>query len=267
MSWGTAHKMVEVGEAKAGLSVGRTLILGVLAGVYIALGALFYTVVTTAPGLGFGLTRLLGGFAFSLGLILVVIAGAELFTGNNLIVVAALAGRVSPGKLFRNWVLVYLANFIGSLLVALLVLGSGVWRMADTAVGLHMVEIAATKAGLPAVEAVTRGILCNLLVCLAVWMALGAETVAGKILAIVPPITAFVAMGFEHSVANMYFIPMGILLEGQEGLPVIGLSWAGFGWNLGWVTLGNLIGGCLLVGLPYFLTQARPAGRGKGCDG
>lgn len=259
--------MVEVGEAKAGLPVGQTLILGGLAGIYIALGALFYTVVTTVPGLGFGPTRLLGGLAFSLGLILVVIAGAELFTGNNLIIVAALAGRVSPRKVLRNWALVYLANFIGSVTVALLALGSGVWRMADTAVGLQMVEIARGKVELAAMESLCRAILCNLLVCLAVWMASGAESVAGKILAIVPPITAFVAMGFEHSVANMYFIPMGLLLQGQEGLPAAGLSWAGFGRNLGWVTLGNLIGGCLLVGLPYFLAQARSPGRGKGRDG
>ena len=250
-----AQATLEMGERKVQLGVAQTLVLGILAGMYIALGALFYTIVTTAPALGFGPTRLLGGLVFSLGLILVVIAGAELFTGNNLIIVATLAGRVSLGRLLRNWALVYLGNFIGSLLVVVLVWGSGVWRFSGAGVGSHMVEIAAAKATLPAVEAFTRAILCNALVCLAVWMALGAESVAGKILAIVFPITAFVAMGFEHSVANMYFIPMGLCLKGQAEVRTLaaeGLTWAGFAHNLGWVTLGNLVGG-LLVGALYFL--------------
>ena len=255
-----ARATLEMGERKAQLGVAQTLVLGILAGMYIALGALFYTIVTTAPALGFGPTRLLGGLVFSLGLILVVIAGAELFTGNSLIIVATLAGRVSLGRLLRNWALVYLGNFIGSLLVAILVWGSGVWRFSGAGVGSHMVEIAAAKAALPAVEAFTRAIFCNLLVCLAVWMALGAESVAGKILAIVFPITAFVAMGFEHSVANMYFIPMGLCLKGQaeiQALAAEGLTWAGFFHNLGWVTLGNIIGGGLLVGALYFLVWLR----------
>ncbi|MBS3765448.1 formate/nitrite transporter family protein [Candidatus Bipolaricaulota bacterium] len=250
---------IDIGEKKVRSSRLETFVLGILAGAFIGLGAVFYTITTTNPGLGFGPTRLLGGFVFSLGLILVVIAGAELFTGNNLISVAAFTGRVSTGEVVKNWAWVYPANFIGALLVAGLIYGSGVWEFAGGEVGAKMIGIAAGKTSLAPLALFTRAILCNFLVCLAVWMAAGANSISGKVMAMVFPIAGFVAMGFEHSIANMYFIPMGIFLQGNaEIVSLLGssfptLSWTGFFYNLGWVTFGNIIGGCLFVGVPYYV--------------
>ncbi|MBS3813349.1 formate/nitrite transporter family protein [Candidatus Bipolaricaulota bacterium] len=250
---------VDVGEKKAKTSIPEMFVLGILAGAFIGIGAVFYTITTTNTELGFGVTKLLGGGVFSLGLILVVIAGAELFTGNNLISVAAFTGRISAGEVAKNWFWVYLANFVGSILVVALIYGTGIWHFVGNEVGVHMVNIAAGKTALAPVEALTRGILCNFLVCLAVWMAAGANSISGKVMAIIFPITGFVAMGFEHSIANMYFIPMGIFLKGNAELQaIIGsslpkLSWIGFLYNIGWVTFGNIIGGCLFVGVPYYV--------------
>ena len=251
---------VEVGEQKANTTIPETFVLGILAGAFIALGAVFYTITTTNTGMGFGPTKVLGGFVFSLGLVLVVIAGAELFTGNNLISVAAFTGRISPHQVAKNWFWVYIANFVGSILVVGLIYGTGIWQFLGSQVGAHMVSIAAGKTLLSPVEAFTRAILCNFLVCLAVWMAAGADSISGKIIAIIFPITGFVAMGFEHSIANMYFIPMGLFLKGSAEIKAaLGssipaeLSWLGFFYNLGWVTFGNIIGGCLFVGVPYYV--------------
>jgi formate/nitrite transporter len=255
-----AHRVETVGVRKARADVLTTLPLAVLAGGFISLGALFFTVTITmgantedVPAF-FGGRQLLGGMAFSLGLILVVIGGAELFTGNNLIAMAWAAGRISTGELLRNWGLVYLGNFIGSLGTVALAYLAGVHLLADGAVGDTAVAIAAAKAELPPMQAVARGILCNVLVCLAVWLCYAARSVTDKILAIVFPISAFVAAGFEHSVANMYFLPIGMVLAAEGGRPI---GMAGAVANLVLVTGGNIIGGTVLVALVYWFVYLR----------
>lgn len=240
------------GVAKASLPAAKTLVLAILAGAFIAFGGMFYTVAVTETGLGFGPTRLLGGAAFSLGLVLVVIAGAELFTGNNLIVMAWASRHVGTGRLLRNWGLVYLGNLAGALATAVFVFGSGVLDAGEGAVAATARGIAAAKVELPFWEAFLRGMLCNTLVCLAVWLCVAAHSVSGKILAILFPITAFVALGFEHSVANMYLIPVGAF-AGAEGATL-----AATVGNLVPVTLGNIVGGSVLVALVYWIAYLRP---------
>src|SRR5581483_8574389 len=200
-----AVRVREVGQAKAAAPVLTTVALAVLAGAFIALGALFYTVTLTgAPaGIPFGLARLAGGLTFCLGLILVVVGGAELFTGNNLLAMPWAARRVTTRAVFRNWVLVYAGNLVGALGTVVLVLLAGVHGLGEGAVGATALGIARAKVSLDPVSAVARGVLCNVLVCLAVWLCMGARSVSDKILAILFPISAFVACGFEHSVANM----------------------------------------------------------------
>jgi formate/nitrite transporter len=248
-----------------------TALLGILAGFFIGLGAVFCTLVTTDIGLGFGLGKLLGGLAFSLGLILVVVAGAELFTGNSLIVAPWLSTRVSGSALLRNWGIVYFANFAGALILVAIVFHGQFWALNGYGVGANALMIASGKTSLAFVPALCRGIMCNILVCLAVWMCLAARSVTEKILAIVFPITAFVACGFEHSIANMFFIPMGIAVAGQvevvqaAGLTasqVANVSVLGLVHNLIPVTIGNIIGGTS-VGIVYwliFLRKERAAG-------
>jgi formate transporter len=258
-----AERVENVGVAKARLPLVSMVALGVLAGGFIGLGALYFTVVISDASLGFAVSRVLGGVVFSLGLILVVVAGAELFTGNNLLVMAWVSRRITTGELWRNFVVVYLANLIGAAGLAVLVAMSNHWQMAGGAVGRTAVNLAAAKCALPFADAFFKGILCNLLVCLAVWLALAGRNVADKILAIVFPISAFVAAGFEHSVANMYFIPLGILLRGQVAMPGSAnpdaLDWGGFVQNLIPVTLGNLVGGAFMVGLVYWVIYRRAA--------
>jgi len=255
-----AEKVEAIGVAKARLPLVPQITLGLLAGGFIGLGALYFTLVISDTSLSFAVSRILGGLAFSLGLILVVIAGAELFTGNNLLVMAWAGRRISTVELLRNWIVIYLANFIGALGLVLLVLWSHHWRMNGEAVGIAAVNIAAAKAALPFWEAFFKGILCNILVCLAVWLGLAGRSVVDKIFAIILPISAFVAAGFEHSVANMYFIPLGILLQEQvatAGLPAV--TWAGLIANLIPVTLGNIAGGAVLVAAVYHLVYRRRA--------
>jgi formate transporter FocA len=259
----------DVGVRKAALGVVNTLALGVLAGAFIALGAVFATTVTTTTGaaLPWGVGRLIGGIAFSLGLILVVVAGAELFTGNNLIVMAWMAGKLPLRRLLRNWALVYLGNMAGALGTVALVWASGQYTFAGGALGLNALGVAAHKTALGFVPALTLGILCNALVCLAVWLTVAARTVTDKILAIIWPIAAFVAAGFEHSVANMYFIPIGLLIKadgaflgavGKAPADFAGLTWEAFLLhNLLPVTLGNIVGGAGLVGLVYWFIYLR----------
>lgn len=224
--------------------------LGVLAGGFIGLGALFATIVLSDPTLGFAIGRLVAGVAFSLGLILVVVAGAELFTGNNLLVMACVSGRITLRKLLTNLAVVYFANFIGAAGLAAIVVMSGHAKLGNGAVGETAVGIALAKVSLPFAEAFFRGVLCNLLVCLAVWLAMAGRTVADKILAIVFPVAAFVAAGFEHSIANMYFIALGIFLNAEIGIADV-LR------NLIPVTLGNLVGGAGMVGLVYHTIYRR----------
>jgi formate transporter len=259
-----AERVESVGVAKARLPVLTQLILGTLAGGFIGLGALYFTLVASDASLSFAASRLLGGLAFSLGLILVVVAGAELFTGNNLQVMAWAARRITTVELVRNWIVVYLGNFIGALGLVLLVLWSQHWRMNGDAIGITVVKIAAAKAALPFWEAFFKGILCNILVCLAVWLALAGRSVVDKILAVVFPISAFVAAGFEHSIANMYFIPLGIFVQQQLPTPALpAVNWAGLISNLIPVTLGNIVGGGGMVAAVYYLVYCRHSNEAK----
>ena len=246
---GIAQKVEAAGVGKGKLNTLSTILLGILAGVFIGLGAMLYTVVTTNTGLGFGLTKLIGGLVFCLGLILTVVAGAELFTGNSLIVMSWISGRTKFTRLLRNWGLVYFANLVGSLSLAGLMYFTSQWAFSGNGVGANALLIANSKVNLGFGEALVRGILCNVLVCLAIWLCFSARTVTDKIMAIVFPITAFVAAGFEHSIANMYFIPMGIMMTGQSAVveaagatagSLSNLTWAGFVGNLIPVTIGKL---------------------------
>lgn len=250
-----ARRVESTGVHKANLSLLPLAALGVLAGAFIAFGAMFFTVSVTGSALGFGPTRLLGGLAFSLGLILVVIAGAELFTGNNLIIMAWADRKVATLQLLRNWGVVYIANFVGAGATAMMVFWSGSLGLGDGAVADTATAIATGKVSLSWSEAFVRGVLCNALVCLAVWLSMSAHRVSGKILAIIFPITAFVALGFEHLVANLYFLPLGWLLGANGITPGAIVS------NLIPVTLGNIVGGSVFVALVYWLVYLRPDAR------
>jgi formate transporter len=262
-----AERMEDVGVKKAQLDFWSMFVLAVLAGFFIGLGAEFYTLVATDNGLGFGLSKLVGGLVFSLGLILVIIAGAELFTGNNLIVIAWVSGKLTLAQVMRNWLIVYLGNLVGSLGTAMLVYLTDQWTFAGYRVGATALAIANGKVNLTFVQGVARGILCNALVCLAVWLCMSGRSVTDKILAIVFPITAFVASGFEHSIANMYFVPIGLLLKGEPqvlaaaGVTAADLSrldWVGFLRNLLSVTTGNIFGGVFMVAAVYWFIYLRP---------
>lgn len=247
-----AERVENVGVAKARLPLAQQIVLGILAGGFVGLGAFYFTLVTSDTTLSFAVSRVLGGVVFSLGLILVVVAGAELFTGNNLLVIAWASRRITTAELLRNWLIIYLANLIGAAGLVLLVYLSNQWQMNGNLVGINAVKIAVAKASLPFWPAFFKAVICNILVCLAVWLALAGRSVTDKILAIVFPISAFVATGLEHSVANMYFIPLGILL--QSDLAVTGaepLSWIALWNNLLPVSLGNLFGGGVMVALVY----------------
>ena len=252
-----------VGVKKVSASVLNTLILGALAGVYIGFGAALATLVghDAASRVGVGIAQVLVGSVFSVGLMLVVIAGAELFTGNNLMIASVLGREYGPMRMLSRWGLVYVANFAGSLLLVMVMYYSGLWKMASNAVGAKAVAIANAKVGLPWTEAFFRGVGCNWLVCLAVWMALSAKEIAGKVQAIFFPIMAFVALGYEHCVANMYFIPMGLLLKATPaatGAQLGSLTWARFlTANLVPVTLGNIVGGAIFVGTTYWWVYVR----------
>jgi len=257
----------KVGVAKATSPWLTVFVLGILAGAYIGFGGLLSTTVTfdAAAKWGLGFTKIVGGAAFSVGLMLVVIAGAELFTGNNLMVSSVMMREITFSTMAKRWAVVYFANFIGSIFLAILFYFSGLWKTGDGALGIAAVKIAYGKTALSFGEALWRGIGCNWLVCLAVWMALAARQIIGKIFAIFFPIMAFVAIGFEHSVANMYFIPTGILLMNGAGFTNIPgvdpnlLGWVNFLWrNLLPVTIGNIIGGVVFVGMSYWGAYLRP---------
>ena len=243
-----------IGIKKANQPFLQMLTLGILAGAFIAFGAMFYTATITGSTLGLGPTRLLGGMAFSLGLVLVVVAGAELFTGNNLIVIAWAQKKISTRQLLRDWTVVYIGNFIGAVASAVILDLSGALNISDGAVMSTAVNIGQQKVALTITELFFRGILCNALVCLAVWLCVAAHTVSGKILAILFPISAFVALGFEHSIANMYLISIA-MLQGYSGITL-----TGFFYNLSVVTAGNIIGGSVFVALIYWLCYLRNAG-------
>jgi formate/nitrite transporter len=263
-----ARTVVGVSQKKAATAAPSLIMLAILAGAYISLGAILFTMVTNDLSLfiGDGLSRLVGGISFSLGLILVVLGGAELFTGNNLLVAGYLDKKITARQVLNNWFWVYLFNFVGALVVVALFYYSGIWKANDGGIALRILNIAAAKTSLTWSEAFFRGILCNWLVCLAVWIAMAGKDAISKILGIMIPIAAFVAAGFEHSIANMYFVPMGIMVKGSElaqsiAAPVLlqGITWQAFFINnLIPVTLGNIIGGVVFVAIAYWACYLRP---------
>ncbi|MBC8317873.1 MAG: formate transporter FocA [Desulfobulbaceae bacterium] len=266
-----AAKAEDAGVNKASMGWRNMLLLSILAGAFISLGAIFSTTVTAgaAQQLPYGVVRLLGGLVFCLGLILVVIAGAELFTGNNLIIMAWSSRKITTFQVLRNWVIVYTGNFVGALMTSVLMLYTGQYTFGNGVIGLNVLNIANAKCSLGFFEALMLGIMCNALVCLAVWLCFSARTTTDKILSIIFPITAFVTAGFEHSVANMYFIPIGILVKkaAPEGFWLAinktaeeypSLTWDNFlVANLLPVSIGNIIGGAVLVGLVYWFVYIR----------
>lgn len=258
-----AEQVVETSNSKAHLPIMPMLILGILAGVYIGFGAELCTIVThdLSKHFGVGFAKFIGGSVFSVGLMLVVLAGAELFTGNCLMLTGVLAGRVTAGRMLRNWVWVYSANFAGSLLLVAIVFYGGIWKIGDLGVGASALTTASQKCQLSFTEAFCRGIGCNWLVCLAIWLALAGKDSISKIFGIYFPIMAFVASGFEHSVANMYFIPIGLFLKSNSAVVAVSglgpaidhLTWSSFlVGNLVPVTLGNILGGAVFVGGAYY---------------
>ncbi len=259
----------KAGVAKAGRDAFTLLALGVLAGAFIAFGAIFMTVVLTgAAELPWGVARLLAGLVFSLGLILVIVAGAELFTGDSLMIVAWASGRISLGALLRAWCLVYAGNIIGAVATALMVFLAGLHGFNGGALGKTALLIASTKAALPTLQLFFLAVLCNVLVCLAVWMSFAARSTSDKVLVIIPPVAAFVAAGFEHSIANLYLLPYGLILKANaapEFWSAIGQSVADFPsltviaaiHNITVATAGNLIGGSVMVGIVYWMVFLR----------
>ena len=254
-----ADKVEAIGVSKARLPLQQMIPLGVLAGAFIALGAMYYVLVLSDATLGFAASRVLGGAVFSLGLLLVVVAGAELFTGNNLLAMAWADGRISSRELLRNWLIVCAANFAGAAGMALLIWLSGHGAMNGGRVAQQVVLIAGAKCAAPLAALFWKGVLCNILVCMAVWMALAGRSVTDKFIAIVFPVSAFVAAGFEHSIANMYLIPLALLLRDSVPPELVSpaLGMAGMLRNLVAVIAGNLLGGSVLVALVYYLIYRR----------
>ena len=257
-----AVKAENVGIAKANMDTLTMFMLALLAGAFIGLGAEFCTVMATNNGLGFGMSKLMCGLVFCIGLVLVIVAGAELFTGNNLIVMAVISGKVPVSKMLRNWGIVYVGNFIGSVVTAYLIYLSQQYKMPAGAgdVGLKAIAIAAGKCNpeTPFIAYFFKAVYCNAMVCLAVWLCFSARTSTDKILCIIFPIAGFVASGFEHCVANMYFIPVGIFIKGAVGAEAVNLTWANFfSVNLLPVTLGNIVGGAGFVAAFYWVIYSR----------
>jgi len=267
-----AKSVVEIGKKKAELKLLPMVILGMFAGVYIGFGAELCTMVThdISKYSGVGFAKFMGGSVFSVGLMLVVIAGAELFTGNCLIFTGVLARSVSVKAMLRNWFFVYFANFAGAMLLVIIMYYSGLWKVGEMAVGAAALKTALAKVDISFLEAFFRGVGCNWLVCLAVWLAVASRDSVSKIFGIYFPIMAFVASGFEHSVANMYFVPIGLFLKANAvvvdlaGLTATigGLTWSRFFTNnLIPVTLGNIVGGAIFVGGAYYLAYLRDAAK------
>jgi formate/nitrite transporter len=241
------------GIKKAGLPLLPQMMLSMLGGAFIGLGALYYVIVRSDPTLGYAAKQVLGGGVFCLGLIMVVVAGAELFTGNNLLVMARAHGLITSKQVLRNWSIVLLGNLIGAAGLAVLVYLADHAAMNDGEVGHAYMKVAASKASLPFWTAFFRGVLCNSLVCLGVWMSMAGRSVFDKVIALVFPISAFIAAGFEHSVANFYFFSMALLLEHGASATMLG----GMARNLVAVVLGNVVGGGVMVGLVYYLIYVR----------
>ena len=247
---------------RAGLSFGSMSVLAAMAGVFVALGAMLTNTISASSSLGLGPTRLLMGLGLSTGLFLVVITGAELFTGNNLMVIGLLDHQITVRQLIRNWISVYLGNFAGAIAVVLLVFWARWWELADHVFGAAALTNAHAKIDLGLGTVFARGILANVFVCLALWLATAARSLIDKLVGVVLPISAFVAGGFEHSVADMYFVPIGMLVSGQSevvaaaGLSTTqlnGLNGAWFAGFLAIVTLGNIVGGAAVSLANWFV--------------
>ena len=257
-----ADKVKTLGVSKANMPFLQLLVLSMMAGAFISFGAMYYTVAMTHPAEAYGAAKLLGGLAFSLGFILVVIAGGELFTGNNLIVMALAKRQITYRCVLKNWSLVYLGNALGAFITVYLVFTSGFLDGAHHEVGSTALKIGLAKVDLSTSEAFVRGIFCNSLVCLASWMVYASRTVMDKVIAVIFPISAFVAMGFEHCIANMFMIPLAMVASlNPEIVAVSGLSAealqnltiSGFISNLIPVTLGNIFGGSVMVGMSLYM--------------
>jgi len=257
-----ALKVKTLGVSKAKMAFLPLLVLSMMAGAFISFGAMYYTVAMTHPAEAYGAAKILGGLAFSLGFILVVIAGGELFTGNNLIVLAWAKGKVSTKQILKNWSLVYLGNALGALLTVYLVYASGFLNGGHHGIGAAALKMGLAKADLSTSEAFFRGVFCNSLVCLASWMVYASRTVVDKVFAVIFPISAFVAMGFEHCIANMFMIPVAIVASlnpeivaasGLSADAMQNLTVSGFIHNVIPVTLGNIFGGSVMVGMSLYV--------------
>jgi formate/nitrite transporter len=252
-----AARVESAGVAKATTDSLSLLVLAVLAGAFISLGAMFFVAVTTGSSLGYGITRLIGGLAFSAGLIMVLVGGAELFTGNNLVAMAWASRLVSTKQLIRNWALVYAGNVAGALGTVFFVWLGHADRLSGGAIGQNVLAVGNAKADLGFWRALALGVLCNALVCMAVWLAMGGRTVTDRVLSTLLPVAAFVAIGFEHSVANWFFLPYAAALDGFDDGSLITGSLV----NLAGATLGNILGGTVLVAGVYWLAYLRKGAR------
>ncbi len=264
-----ASKAQDIGIKKAHLDFLSTMALAVLAGAFIALGCIFFTVSQTGLNVSWGIGRVVGGLTFSLGLVLIIIGGAELFTGNNLIIMAWASRKLSTFRVLRNWGIVYIGNLIGAVATALFVFWGQHYEMDNGGLGLTALNVGLSKVDLDFTQAIILGILCNAMVCMAVWLTYSARTTFGRIAAIIFPISGFVAAGFEHCVANMYFIPFAIFVKGGaseafwQGIGTTAASYDNLTWgnffvnNLIPVTIGNIIGGVVFVALVYWVIYLR----------
>lgn len=252
-----------LGVSKSKMSFKQSFMLSMMAGAFISMGAMFFLLIVSDSALPFAAQRLIGGCLFSLGLLLVVVCGAELFTGNTMIVMSAASKKISWGAVLKNWIVVFFGNFAGALVMVGLVYLSNFQGMNGGAVGTTIVSVAAGKMTPDWITLFAKGIMCNFLVCLAVWIAYGAKTVADKMLGILLPIAAFVACGFEHCVANMFFLPFGILLASMGvcpgGIDPSTVTWAGALWNWSASVPGNIVGGALFVGMAYWVAYHKKA--------
>ncbi|NLO47952.1 MAG: formate/nitrite transporter family protein [Clostridiales bacterium] len=252
-----AKNYLSTGESKCKNAVSKMIVLAIFAGMFIAIAGVGATAAAVSIKTA-SVAKLVSGLIFPTGLAMVLVAGSELFTGNNLIIISVLEKRVSVGAMLKNWFFVYIGNFIGSLIIALFAVYGGVFKMFGNELASSAVAIANAKVSMPFFDALIKGILCNFLVCIAVWMSFGAKTVSGKIIGLFLPIMLFILSGYEHSVANMYYIPAGLFSLSQFGIESEVLNWGSFFIkNLIPVTLGNIIGGCGIVGCGYWFAYLR----------
>lgn len=251
-----------LGVGKVNMATGQAFVLSILAGMFIGMGGMFMLLIKSDASLGFVASQLLGGLCFCLGLFLVITAGAELFTGNCLMICGKLSDKYSWGKMLKSWLIVFVGNLVGALILVGLLYFAGYWSMNGNGVGDAMITVACSKISPAWSVLFFKGIMCNFLVCLAVWVGFASRTIVDKFFAVLLPITAFVACGFEHCVANMFFLPMGFVMKlsgfayaGNANIDVLTLG--GICYNISAATLGNIVGGAIFVGLMYWLAYAK----------